>query len=123
MRLNWLRGLASLPISDLERAYRNSTLDEPVLAATLQNDELVKRLVCPVDVDICNLTVGYRPGDLRTRWQRLRPEIKMRRHDLKYARPQLFSTKTILDDVSAYMMACGTLTATYPRTTLLNTIA
>jgi len=113
--------------SDLDRVYRQSTSNEPASATTLHNEELVNRLVRTVDVDIRNLSVVYRPEDLRTRWQRLLPKARKHQDDLEHTTPDLPSTKTILDDVSAYI-APGTLTAILGgsgsgKTTLLNTVA
>jgi len=112
----------------------NSTNSQPARLDTLQNEDLVSRLVRPVDVDIRNLTVVYRPGNLQTSWQNLQtlyqslqPKATKAQDDLEHATPRLSSTKTILDDVSANI-ASGTLTAILGgsgsgKTTLLNTLA
>jgi len=112
----------------------SSTNSQPARLDTLQNEDLVNRLVRPVDVDIRNLTVVYRPGNLQTRWQSLQtlcqslqPKGAKAQDDLEHATPRLSSTKTILDNVSANI-ASGTLTAILGgsgsgKTTLLNTLA
>ena len=112
----------------------NSTNSQPAQFDTLQNEDLVSRLVRPVDVDIRNLTVIYRPGDLQTLRQSLRKlserllaKSTKAQSDMEHATPRLSSTKTILDNVSANM-ASGTLTAILGgsgsgKTTLLNTVA
>jgi ABC-type multidrug transport system ATPase subunit len=122
-------------ISDSDRTvHRHSIIKDSAQFDTLQNDELVNRCVRPVDVEIRNLTVGYRSGDMQTCWQDLRTRFRrlLRKvtkvqDDLEHGTPRLSGTKCILDHVSANM-APGTLTAILGgsgsgKTTLLNTVA